>query len=51
VRMLRDTEPWVLEVEGAGDMTMARLAALARADLFTDVFGRRLVFREAGAAS
>jgi exopolyphosphatase / guanosine-5'-triphosphate,3'-diphosphate pyrophosphatase len=51
VHMLRDTEPWVLEVEGAGDMTMERLAALARADLFTDVFGRRLVFREAGAGS
>ena len=32
------------------DLTMERLAALSRTDLFTDVFGRRLVFREAGAA-
>jgi exopolyphosphatase/guanosine-5'-triphosphate,3'-diphosphate pyrophosphatase len=51
VRLVRDAEPWVLEVDGAGDMTMERLAALSRADLFTDVFGRRLVFREAGAVS
>jgi exopolyphosphatase/guanosine-5'-triphosphate,3'-diphosphate pyrophosphatase len=37
----------VLEVEGAGDLTMERLAAMSRADLFTEVFGRRVVFREA----
>ena len=29
VRVLREDEPWVLEVEGAGDLTMERLAALA----------------------
>lgn len=51
VRLLRETEPWVLEAEGAGDLTMERLAALSRSDLFSDVFGRRLVFREAGTAS
>lgn len=50
LRVLRHEEPWVLETEGAGDLTMERLAALSRTDLFTDVFGRRLVFREAGAA-
>ena len=30
---------------------MERLAALARADLLTEVFGRRLGFREAGASA
>jgi exopolyphosphatase/guanosine-5'-triphosphate,3'-diphosphate pyrophosphatase len=50
LRVLRHEEPWVLETEGAGDLTMERLAALSRTDLFTDVFGRRLVFREAGTA-
>jgi exopolyphosphatase/guanosine-5'-triphosphate,3'-diphosphate pyrophosphatase len=36
----------VLEVDGAADLTMERLASLARADFLTEVFGRRLVFRE-----
>ena len=49
VRILRDSEPWVLEVDAAGDPTMERLATLSRSDLFTDVFGRKIVFREAGA--
>lgn len=49
VRLVRDAEPWVLEADGGGDLTMERLAALSRSDLFTDVFGRRLVFRESGA--
>jgi exopolyphosphatase/guanosine-5'-triphosphate,3'-diphosphate pyrophosphatase len=49
VRMLREGEEWVLEVEGAGDLTIERLAALARADFLTEVFGRKLGFREAGA--
>jgi exopolyphosphatase/guanosine-5'-triphosphate,3'-diphosphate pyrophosphatase len=50
VRLLREQDPWVLEADGASDLTMERLACLSRADLFTDVFGRRLVFREAGVA-
>jgi exopolyphosphatase/guanosine-5'-triphosphate,3'-diphosphate pyrophosphatase len=50
VHLLRDAEPWVLEAEGAGELTMERLASLSRSDLFADVFGRRLVFREAGAS-
>jgi exopolyphosphatase/guanosine-5'-triphosphate,3'-diphosphate pyrophosphatase len=41
----------VLEAEGGGDMTMERLAALSRTDLLTEVFGRRLVFREAATRS
>jgi exopolyphosphatase/guanosine-5'-triphosphate,3'-diphosphate pyrophosphatase len=47
VRLLSEEGEWVLEVEGAGDLTMERLAAQARSDLITEVFGRRLGFREA----
>jgi exopolyphosphatase/guanosine-5'-triphosphate,3'-diphosphate pyrophosphatase len=45
LHVLRDVDEWVLEVEGTGDLTMERLAVQARADLFTEVFGRRLEFR------
>jgi len=48
VRVVREDDNWVLEVEGAGDLTIERLAALARSDLLTEVFGRKLGFREAG---
>jgi len=51
VRLLSEGDHWVLEVDGAGDMTIERLAALARADLLTEVFGRRVTFREAGTRS
>ncbi len=34
------------EVEGVGDLTMERLALLARSDFFQDAFGRRVIFRE-----
>jgi exopolyphosphatase/guanosine-5'-triphosphate,3'-diphosphate pyrophosphatase len=47
VRLINEDGEWVLEVEGAGDLTMERLAAQARSDLITEVFGRRLAFREA----
>jgi len=48
VRVVREGDGWILEVEGAGDLTMERLAAGARADLFVEVFGRKTSFREAG---
>src|SRR4029079_7153949 len=51
VRLVDDDGTWVLEVDGAGDVTMERLASVARADLFTEVFGRRVTFREAPARS
>jgi len=51
VRLLSEGDHWVLEVDGAGDMTIERLAALARADLLTEVFGRKVTFREAGTRS
>jgi exopolyphosphatase/guanosine-5'-triphosphate,3'-diphosphate pyrophosphatase len=38
----------VIQVEGAGDLTMERLTAQSRGDFLTEVFGRRLTFREAG---
>ena len=50
-RVLRDDDHWVLEVDGAGDLTIERLAALARADLLAEVFGRKVAFREAGGRS
>jgi exopolyphosphatase/guanosine-5'-triphosphate,3'-diphosphate pyrophosphatase len=47
VRVLRDEEEqWVLEVDGGGDLTLERLAALARSDLLAEVFGRKVAFRE-----
>jgi exopolyphosphatase / guanosine-5'-triphosphate,3'-diphosphate pyrophosphatase len=48
LRLHAEEGAMVLEVDGAGDLTMERLAALSRADLFTDVFGRRVAFRETG---
>jgi len=48
VRVLREDEQWVLEVDGGGDLTLERLAALARADMLTEVFGSKVGFREAG---
>ena len=47
VTLVREEDDWILEVEGAGDLTMERLATLARSDLLTEVFGQKLSFREA----
>ena len=49
VRVLPEEGALVLEVEGAGDLTMERLASLSRSDFMTEVFGRKVLFREAGA--
>jgi exopolyphosphatase/guanosine-5'-triphosphate,3'-diphosphate pyrophosphatase len=46
VHVVPEDSDWVLEVEGAGDLTMERLASLARADYLTEVFGRKVTFRE-----
>jgi exopolyphosphatase/guanosine-5'-triphosphate,3'-diphosphate pyrophosphatase len=51
VRLIREDEGWALEVEAPGDLTILRLASLARSDLFTDVFGQKLAFRESGVRS
>jgi len=47
VTLVRQEDDWILEVQGAGDLTMERLATLARSDLLTEVFGQKLSFREA----
>ena len=46
VRLVTEEGDWFLEVEGAGDLTMERLASMARADYLTEVFGRKVSFRE-----
>ena len=51
VRVHEDEGGWTLDVEGVGDLTMERLAATARADMLTDVFGKRVVIRGSGAGS
>lgn len=48
VKLLAEGDVWVLELSGSGDLTMERVGAAARADLFTDIFGRKLVLRGAG---
>jgi len=47
LKVVPEEGAWALEVEGAGDLTMERLAASSRADFFVEVFGRRVTFREA----
>jgi exopolyphosphatase/guanosine-5'-triphosphate,3'-diphosphate pyrophosphatase len=48
LRLLRCEKAWVLELDGTGDITMEQMAATARTDMFTEVFGRQLVVRPAG---
>jgi len=48
IRLVRREAGWRLELRGEGDLTMERLAAAARADLFADTFGRQLVVATAG---
>jgi exopolyphosphatase/guanosine-5'-triphosphate,3'-diphosphate pyrophosphatase len=48
VRIVRRASTWLLELEGTGDLTMERLAATARADMFVETFGRQLIVQPAG---
>jgi len=48
LHLLRHDPAWILEVDGAGDLTMEQLAATARADMFTETFGRTLIIRPMG---
>jgi exopolyphosphatase/guanosine-5'-triphosphate,3'-diphosphate pyrophosphatase len=50
LRIVRRGSTWLLELEGTGDLTMERLAATARADMFVETFGRQLVVQPAGRA-
>jgi exopolyphosphatase / guanosine-5'-triphosphate,3'-diphosphate pyrophosphatase len=50
VRVLRDASVWTLEIDSSGDVTLEKMAATARADMFADTFGRQLLVRVAGPA-
>lgn len=50
VHITRRGSTWVLQLEGSGDLTMERLAATARADMFVETFGRQVVVQLPGAA-
>jgi exopolyphosphatase / guanosine-5'-triphosphate,3'-diphosphate pyrophosphatase len=43
LRVSRRESTWVIELQGSGDLTMERLAATARADMFAETFGRQVV--------
>ena len=48
VKVRFEDSVFVLELEGAGDMTIERLTAQARSELMSDVFGRRVSLQESG---
>ena len=48
LRLVRRASTWVLELAGSGDLTMERLAATARADMFAETFGKPLVIQVGG---
>jgi exopolyphosphatase / guanosine-5'-triphosphate,3'-diphosphate pyrophosphatase len=50
LRIIRRGTTWTLELECTGDVTLERLVATARADMFTETFGRQLVVQPAGLA-
>ena len=51
LRLHRAERTWVLELDGTGDITMEQLAATARSDMLTEVFGHELIVRAAGVVS
>jgi len=51
VRAVRRASTWIVELQGSGDLTMERLAATARSDMFAETFGRPLVIQVQGAES
>jgi exopolyphosphatase/guanosine-5'-triphosphate,3'-diphosphate pyrophosphatase len=48
VHLHRHEDNWILDLDGSGDLTMERMAAQARADMFGEVFGHRVIVRGAG---
>jgi exopolyphosphatase/guanosine-5'-triphosphate,3'-diphosphate pyrophosphatase len=48
LRIQRSQRPWILEIEGTGDLTMELLASKARADMFAETYGQELVIRRSG---
>jgi exopolyphosphatase/guanosine-5'-triphosphate,3'-diphosphate pyrophosphatase len=47
LRLVRRDTTWMMELDGTADLTMERLAATARSDLFVATFGRQLVIAAA----
>ena len=47
LQLVRRDTTWTMQLDGTGDMTMERLAASARSDLFVATFGRQLVIAAA----
>ena len=47
LRLVRRDTTWMMQLDGTGDLTMERLAATARPDLFVATFGRQLVIAAA----
>jgi exopolyphosphatase/guanosine-5'-triphosphate,3'-diphosphate pyrophosphatase len=43
LHLTRRGSTWVLQLEGTGDLTMERLAATARADMFVETYGRQIL--------
>jgi exopolyphosphatase/guanosine-5'-triphosphate,3'-diphosphate pyrophosphatase len=48
LRVDRSQRPWILEIEGTGDLTMELLASKARADMFAQTYGQELTIRRTG---
>jgi exopolyphosphatase/guanosine-5'-triphosphate,3'-diphosphate pyrophosphatase len=47
IKVTRDGDQVVLTAYGVSDLTMERLALASRSDLFREVFGKRIILREA----
>ena len=48
LRITRRGSTWILQLDSAGDVTMERLAATARSDMFVETFGRQVVVQAPG---
>jgi exopolyphosphatase/guanosine-5'-triphosphate,3'-diphosphate pyrophosphatase len=49
LKVVREGDQIVLVAQNVSDLTMERVALGGRSDLFSEVFGRKLIMREAGA--
>jgi exopolyphosphatase/guanosine-5'-triphosphate,3'-diphosphate pyrophosphatase len=47
LKVVREGDQVVLVAQNASDLTMERVALAGRTDLFSEVFGRKIVLREA----
>jgi exopolyphosphatase/guanosine-5'-triphosphate,3'-diphosphate pyrophosphatase len=51
LELKRDGEVWTLDLESTADLTLERIAAAARADMFVETYGRQLLIRQRGVGS